>query len=258
MCLVLPPGRDVHADDRPALIETIGEALRLMGMNDVRPRSTARIPIVQFIDPVTGLECDISFNNPLALCNTKLLRTYSETDPRVRPLVYIIKNWAKNRQINAPGDGTLSSYGYRMLLLHYLQLRPHAVVPNLQRLPPDWEGQHIPPSTPLGTPNSHEIELNPVDSTPCKTYFYSPPSPRHKDMLHNFGASNRETVAELLAGFFAYYAYDFNFRHTVVSIQSGHAISKVSKVSRCFCCSGILLLLVLLLLLACPAPPSPL
>jgi hypothetical protein len=33
----------------------------------------------------------ISFSNPLAMSNTQLLRTYSEIDPRIRPLAYIIK-----------------------------------------------------------------------------------------------------------------------------------------------------------------------
>lgn len=182
MCLMLPPGRDVPLDDKPAMIEAIGDALRSIGMTDVRPRSTARIPIVQFIDPLTGIECDISFNNPLALCNTRLLRTYSECDPRVRPLVYIIKHWAKNRQINCPGDGTLSSYGYILSLLHFLQTRHPPVVPNLQKLPQEWAGEMV-ESSASTNPNSYEIELNPADSTPCKAYFYSPPTEATREML---------------------------------------------------------------------------
>lgn len=229
MCLMLPLGRDVPTDDKPQVIEAIGDALRSIGMTDVRPRSTARIPIVQFIDPQSGLECDISFNNPLALCNTRLLRTYSEVDPRVRPLVYIIKNWAKTRQINSPGDGTLSSYGYIMCLLHFLQTRPIPVVPNLQRLPPDWAGESHSPSAPC-LHHSHDIELNPVDSSPCKTYFYSP-TPETIGLLTKYGDANKDSIVELLAAFFAYYAHEFNFRHAVVSVQAGQAISKISKVS---------------------------
>ena len=51
------------------------------------------------------------------------------------------------------------------------------------------------------------------------------PSPH----AQKYGSANKESVAELLAGFFAYYSYSFNYRHTVVSIQAGQAISKISK-----------------------------
>ena len=44
---------------------------------------------------MTGLECDISLNNQLALRNTKMLRLYSEIDSRVRTLSFVIKHWAQ-------------------------------------------------------------------------------------------------------------------------------------------------------------------
>ena len=77
-------GVDIPTDDRPAIIELLGLALKDCGMKMVQPRPTARIPIIQFVDPETEYECDISFNNPLAMCNTSLLRAYSQVDPRVR------------------------------------------------------------------------------------------------------------------------------------------------------------------------------
>ena len=101
----------------------IGETLVSLGMAQVEVRSTARIPIVTFIDAQeSGLECDIGFYNPLAMCNTKLLYTYSQCDARVRPLAYYVKRWVKGRGINNPGEGTLGSYGYILLLIHYLQV----------------------------------------------------------------------------------------------------------------------------------------
>ena len=201
-------------------------------MKMVQPRPTARIPIVQFVDPETEFECDISFNNPLAMCNTSLLRAYSEVDPRVRPLAFIIKAWSRARLMNSPGEGTLSSYGYILLLLHYLQTRSPAVVPNLQRLPPDWDGSYLPPGTKSRVqpqPDTYEMELNPVDGTPCKTYFYQPADEGMRRKLQAYGQNNKQSVAELLVGFFKYYAYDFDFRASVVSVQTGGPITKVSK-----------------------------
>ena len=47
-----------------------------------------------------GLNCDINVNNTMALRNTRLCRNYVDLDPRVRPLLMIIKHWAKQRALN--------------------------------------------------------------------------------------------------------------------------------------------------------------
>lgn len=232
MCLVLPPGKDIPSDEKPLVIEKLGDALKVAGMTQIQPRPTARIPIIQFVDPATEFECDISFNNPLAMTNTALLRAYSECDPRVRPLAFIIKTWAKARCMNCPGEGTLSSYGYILLLVHYLQTRTPAVVPNLQRLPPDWDGKYLQPSSanhvqPL--PETFDMELNPADGSPCRTYYYQAPDDALRRKLEDYGRVNKQGVPELLVGFFRYYAYEFDFRSTVVSIQAGGPITKVGK-----------------------------
>ncbi|KAL8912296.1 MAG: hypothetical protein Q9171_002668 [Xanthocarpia ochracea] len=67
-----------------------------------------------------GVQCDINFSNRLALHNSHLLRCYNLSDPRVRPMVLFVKAWAKRRNINSPYHGTLSSYGYVLMVLHYL------------------------------------------------------------------------------------------------------------------------------------------
>ena len=122
MCLIFPVGLIVTQDEKGPIIDKISEVLIKMGMKDVKTRSTARIPIVQFLDTFSGLECDISLHNPLALANTMLLKTYSIIDSRVRELAYVIKHWVKRRHINSPQDGTLSSYGYILTILHFLQV----------------------------------------------------------------------------------------------------------------------------------------
>lgn len=52
--------------------------------SQVDSRSTARIPIVIFKDGVSGLECDISVMNPLAVRNTRLLKVLNK---RLRKVV---------------------------------------------------------------------------------------------------------------------------------------------------------------------------
>ena len=83
-----------------------------------------------------GIQCDINFSNHLALHNSHLLRCYASCDPRVRQMVLFVKAWSKKRKINTPYHGTLSSYGYVLMVLHYLvNIANPPVVPNLQRSP---------------------------------------------------------------------------------------------------------------------------
>jgi terminal uridylyltransferase len=49
-------------------------------------------------------------------------------------MVILVKYWAKQRGVNTPYHGTLSSYAYVLLVIFYLQTRPVPVVPVLQDL----------------------------------------------------------------------------------------------------------------------------
>ena len=83
-----------------------------------------------------GIQCDINFSNHLALHNSHLLKCYASCDPRVRRMVLFVKAWSKKRKINTPYHGTLSSYGYVLMVLHYLiNIANPPVLPNLQASP---------------------------------------------------------------------------------------------------------------------------
>jgi hypothetical protein len=51
--------------------------------------------------------CDVCVNNLLPLANSKLLRDYSSVDPRLAQLVYVVKHWARQRDVNNTYRGTL-------------------------------------------------------------------------------------------------------------------------------------------------------
>jgi hypothetical protein len=236
MCLSFSPTFVVPAESKAGYLENLGRMLTSVGMLEVTVRTTARIPIVNFVDPVTLLDCDISYFNPLAICNTKLLRSYCQCDQRVRPLAYLIKAWAKARKINSPGDGTLGSYGYILCLIHYLQTRRVPVLPYLQRLPKSWRGEDTSLSSstrledPMDALEEHDIELHPVDNTPCRTYFYNVNSEESIRYARAFSGRNKDSIAQLLLGFFQYFAWDFDFKHDVVSTtHSPQSISKITK-----------------------------
>ncbi|KAI1805932.1 hypothetical protein F4811DRAFT_513117 [Daldinia bambusicola] len=150
---------------------------------------------LEFPKDGVGVQCDINFSAHLALQNTLLLRCYSYTDPRVRPMVLFVKHWAKARGINTPYRGTLSSYGYVLMVLHYLvNVAVPFVCPNLQQLaPPD--------------PNLPTEALEGL--TTCRGWnvrFWRDEQEiqrlAHQGQLNQ----NRESLGSLLRGFFEYYA----------------------------------------------------
>jgi terminal uridylyltransferase len=126
--------KDFEGEMGSTLMATLADKLEELGMKNVdKARLTARIPVIKFDCPIAlqgqdgndvnnavMIECDISMQNPLAVINTALLRNYSALKPEVRILVAMIKRWAKSRDINNPSNHTLSSYGYIIMLLHFL------------------------------------------------------------------------------------------------------------------------------------------
>ncbi|OHX01080.1 poly RNA polymerase cid13 [Colletotrichum incanum] len=178
-----------------------------------------------------GVQCDINFAAHLALHNTLLLRCYSHTDPRVRPLVLFIKHWAKVRGINTPYRGTLSSYGYVLMMLHYLVnvVQPF-VCPNLQALgpPPPPEGM-----SPTGVD----------ESIMCRGHFvgfWRDEAEILRLAQMNQLNGNRDSLGQLLRGFFEYYAQNgsmstysgrgYDWGRDVLSIRTpGGLLSKTDK-----------------------------
>lgn len=239
MCLILPlqvsalTGAGAFSgdstDSRSLLIETVGKFLTEAagGMSEVSIRSTARIPIVLFKDPISGLDCDISFNNPLAMRNTRLLAAYSSIDERLRQLAFLIKKWAKVRGINDPQQGTLSSYGYLLCLIHFLQTRSPPILPSLQQLPPQWPDKTVPLPGQLERWDAH-----PVDGRPCNTYFLDPTAAgaeKASAALKAEAIKNTQTVGELFAEFFLYFGWLFDAHNNVVSVRMGRAVDKTLK-----------------------------
>ncbi|ORY38084.1 Nucleotidyltransferase, partial [Neocallimastix californiae] len=110
----------------------LAHILKLEKMVNVIPIEGARIPICKFMDPSTGLKCDISVNNRIATYNSKLIRCYIDLDDRVRDIIMIVKEWAKHRGINNSKNRTFSSYSFVLLCLSFFQHIEPPVLPNLQ------------------------------------------------------------------------------------------------------------------------------
>ncbi|KAF8841838.1 hypothetical protein BDN67DRAFT_966512 [Paxillus ammoniavirescens] len=211
LCCLIDSDERLSASD---LVTMLGDLLERETKFHVKPLPHARIPIVKLsLDPSPGLPsgiaCDIGFENRLALENTRLLMCYAMIDPtRVRTLVLFLKVWSKRRKINSPYQGTLSSYGYVLLVIYFLiHVKNPPVLPNLQQMPP---------LRPISQEDTHIGGYN--------TWFFDD----IELLCQRWQSSNTESVAELLIDFFRYYSRDFSYNTGVASIRAG-LLKKESK-----------------------------
>jgi len=277
MCLQLPPNTSLptigeeEENNGAAAMARLAEKLKEVGLEDVDTvRLTARIPVLMFNYPIITpsgekilLDCDLSMQNPLACLNTSLLLSYATISPQTRVLVSIIKRWAKTRDINSPQFHTLSSYGYILMLLHFLThhattiqgnvvpyyegdarrggqyLEKQPLLPNLQWMDPSW------PHSPRGTTYSERREKpkeqsclmpHPTETSfTVNTHFYRVADQAQKDNLKQRFAPTQSgfdpSVAILLAEFFRYYMYAFcfDFKKHVVSLNTNYGTGLIEK-----------------------------
>ncbi|GAN01760.1 conserved hypothetical protein [Mucor ambiguus] len=111
----------------------LASKLREMGMTNVEAIQGARVPICKFVDPETGLHCDLNAASALGVENSQLIDEYRKLDTRVGPFLYALKYFVKQRDINDNQRGTLSSYAYCLLGIYYLMNHDHdsPIIPNL-------------------------------------------------------------------------------------------------------------------------------
>ena len=95
--------------------------LRKAGMHQVTVISHARVPIVKCYYKLFDCWLDINVGHSLGVYNSALLCEFTRLDSRVKPLIMLIKKWAKVRAVNDPSSNTLSSYAYSLMAIGYMQ-----------------------------------------------------------------------------------------------------------------------------------------
>ena len=194
ICLTTKDRVDCELSD----MEVIKKILEENGITKIRTTPNAKVPICNFVDPETNLSCDINVNNTIALYNTKMIQTYALIDERVKPLIMTIKYFAKQRMLNDAKTGTLSSYCWVNMVINFLQMRKPPILPCLHAMTKD-------------IPQEERIIVDGID---CTIY-------TDLDNLRGFGKDNKETLYELIFGFFKTFACDFDYITDVVSVRSG-------------------------------------
>ncbi|CAM4955318.1 unnamed protein product [Rotaria socialis] len=171
----------------------------------------ARVPIIRSVHVESNIEVDISLNNMLPIENTRLLRIYSDIDPRVRELGFVIKTLAKQCNICDASRGTLSSYAYTIMMIHFLQQIQPPVIPVLQQL------------------NDHSSD-NVSRVRKCgdwNVYFYD--NLKNLSQVWDGYGLNKLSSGELLVEFLCYYTERFNYDTNIVTIRQVKPLLRAGK-----------------------------
>lgn len=165
---------------------------------NIVPVAKARVPIIKFVHEPTQICCDLSFNG-LGYYNSLLIKHYLSFDPRIRPLMILVKYWAKCCRITVNtvrNNRNLTNYALVMLVIFYLQQPNVNIVPSVMELTRNCE-QKIFDDWQVNFNRSYQCHLT----------------------------DNRCSIPELLYGFFDFYAF-FNFEDFVVCPVDGCAHPK--------------------------------
>ncbi|XP_013392206.2 speckle targeted PIP5K1A-regulated poly(A) polymerase-like [Lingula anatina] len=160
-----------------------------------------RCPVCRFTFRSSGIKCDVSVSNRLALRNTKFLRLCTELDVRLSPLVYAIRYWAKCRDIagNIQSGTKLNNYALCLLVVFYLQNLEKPILPSIQQLA-DYCG-----------PEEKVV----IEDWDCSFV---------EDKSRIPCTANTMTVGELLLGFYQFYA-KFDFSTSIICPRTGKTMN---------------------------------
>lgn len=200
------PTLQVCEKPSPELLKSLREEKIKRDRGQFRATVAEKFSCVEFPKGGVGVNCHISFSQPLAVPFRDMLRCYVECDHRVRKVVLFVKRWAKNRNINDPSRSSLSSTGYILMVLHYLMnVCNPPVIPNLQH------------DAPHRTSIIQGHKVYHIDESEIRT------RAKKGRMSHN-----KECIASLIQGFFRYYAMygpsspesGFNWVRDTISIRT--------------------------------------
>ena len=82
------------------------------------------VPIIKFIDKLTEVKVDISFNQQTGLESAHMISGFCQQYPILPKLVLVLKQFLTQRNLNEVFHGGISSYSLILLIVSFLQLHP--------------------------------------------------------------------------------------------------------------------------------------
>ncbi|XP_068628339.1 poly(A) RNA polymerase, mitochondrial-like [Battus philenor] len=189
-----------------ALLGTLLE-LRVPGAAGVVRVLAARVPILKCTHQLAALHCDLTANNTTGVHMSELLWMFGCLDARIRPLVFVVRSWAKAVGLTSPHPGPwITNFPLTLMVIFFLQQKRNTgfILPPLKLLI-DKAGKD---DIRIAEENINCTFLRDLNRLPQHTY-----------------AQCDEGLQDLLLQFFEFYA-QFDFREKAISIIEGAPIRK--------------------------------
>jgi len=196
--------RRQHRTKRVQLLAKFASELRWRKYDDVQLIAHARVPLVKFRDPETGVACDVCVHND-GVYKSAVMGFVADHSSLYRDLVFCVKMWAKNWNVNDAINGTFNSYSLCLLALFTLQR--HGICPPMANITlPDEESlakemqrvqKECEETKELQKPRevSHERKRADAQRNP---HAIKPKA----DKYHSYSSGNEKMLAELFVDFF--------------------------------------------------------
>eukprot|EP00126_Sphaerothecum_destruens_P015576 Sdes_comp9598_c0_seq1m1081 len=115
--------------DKPPLF-TLKKELDKAGIaKNIKVVDKARVPIIKYVDAVTNICVDISFNLPAGVKTAELVKEYLKIYPVLYPLMLVLKQFLVTRQMNEVFTGGIGSFSLLLMTVSFLQLHPRLQSP---------------------------------------------------------------------------------------------------------------------------------
>jgi len=157
---------------------------------------------IRLFDKASGRGVDVVLNNLPEIGSSRFIAAYESVDPRFAMLCRVVKYWARQRLINDPLTGTLSTFSLVLMVINFLQSR--RVLPTLSIMIFDRETG----LSPWSTQDDYQINVQ-----------------KYRD----FASKNEEPHSRLLVNFFHFYSHKFHYGGDVVSVRTGTLLTKSEK-----------------------------
>ncbi|KAL3424418.1 poly(A) RNA polymerase cid14 [Phlyctema vagabunda] len=126
-------GRHGQLADRSALykFKAFLDRSNLVMPGSVELIPKAKVPLVKYVDRVTGLKIDISFENDTGVIANKTFQDWKTEFPSMPILVTVIKHFLAMRGLNEPVNGGIGGFSVTCLVVSLLQHMPQVQSRNM-------------------------------------------------------------------------------------------------------------------------------
>lgn len=89
---------------------------------EIEPLKSAKCPIIKLADKQSGgVKVDISFNRENGIYAVRLVKQLMGRFPELRPMLFVLKQFLKSRQLHETYTGGVSSYLLTIMIVSFLQ-----------------------------------------------------------------------------------------------------------------------------------------